>query len=431
MMNEFSMLRFAFFMLALLALPLNAATVNNLYQAQVVLPDTDKQSEQTARQQGLEQVLVKVSGQSQVVDNEVIRKALSSSSQYISQFGVGSLNGQQTLDMTFDRVQVHNLLAQANATVWSDQRPAVLVWLVKENNREREIVWDQTSNPLQTEMNTAANQRGVPVLMPIGDFEDITAVTVPDLWGGFVEPVANASLRYNPEAILIVRAREDGSNVSLSWQLFEQSADRLVASQVAPKEGRASGELAVATREMVNQIADQLAAKYAVQLGGESRGLFTISVANIQTTEDFFTLERMLTSLSSVASVAVQRLHGDKAMFGVNLLTTEDAFKRELLLDRRMTPLSEDSYTGQALVESDSNINVVNQEQSISDTDVSRSEQDVTTNTVIVGDGVVSPEKTTAPEDSTLTEGSVTQPRSADVVMPSEVAVENQFYWQP
>ncbi|WP_261857846.1 DUF2066 domain-containing protein [Photobacterium sanguinicancri] len=431
MMNEFSMLRFAFFMLALLALPLNAATVNNLYQAQVVLPDTDKQSEQTARQQGLEQVLVKVSGQSQVVDNEVIRKALSSSSQYISQFGVGSLNGQQTLDMTFDRVQVHNLLAQANATVWSDQRPAVLVWLVKENNREREIVWDQTSNPLQTEMNTAANQRGVPVLMPIGDFEDITAVTVPDLWGGFVEPVANASLRYNPEAILIVRAREDGSNVSLSWQLFEQSADRLVASQVAPKEGRASGELAVATREMVNQIADQLAAKYAVQLGGESRGLFTISVANIQTTEDFFTLERMLTSLSSVASVDVQRLHGDKAMFGVNLLTTEDAFKRELLLDRRMTPLSENSYTGQDLVESDSNINVVNQEQSISDTDVSRSEQDVTTNTVIVGDGVVSPEKTTAPEDSTLTEGSVTQPRSSDVVMPSEVAVENQFYWQP
>ncbi|WP_239928723.1 DUF2066 domain-containing protein [Photobacterium sanguinicancri] len=431
MMNEFSMLRFAFFMLALLALPLNAATVNNLYQAQVVLPDTDKQSEQTARQQGLEQVLVKVSGQSQVVDNEVIRKALSSSSQYISQFGVGSLNGQQTLDMTFDRVQVHNLLAQANATVWSDQRPAVLVWLVKENNREREIVWDQTSNPLQTEMNTAANQRGVPVLMPIGDFEDITAVTVPDLWGGFVEPVANASLRYNPESILIVRAREDGSNVSLSWQLFEQSADRLVASQVAPKEGRASGELAVATREMVNQIADQLAAKYAVQLGGESRGLFTISVANIQTTEDFFTLERMLTSLSSVASVDVQRLHGDKAMFGVNLLTTEDAFKRELLLDRRMTPLSEDSYTGQALVESDSNINVVNQEQSISDTDVSRSEQDVTTNTVIVGDGVVSPEKTIAQEDSTLTEGSVTQPRSADVVMPSEVAVENQFYWQP
>ncbi len=431
MMNEFSMLRFAFFMLALLALPLNAATVNNLYQAQVVLPDTDKQSEQTARQQGLEQVLVKVSGQSQVVDNEVIRKALSSSSQYISQFGVGSLNGQQTLDMTFDRVQVHNLLAQANATVWSDQRPAVLVWLVKENNREREIVWDQTSNPLQTEMNTAANQRGVPVLMPIGDFEDITAVTVPDLWGGFVEPVANASLRYNPEAILIVRAREEGSNVSLSWQLFEQSADRLVASQVAPKEGRASGELAVATREMVNQIADQLAAKYAVQLGGESRGLFTISVANIQTTEDFFTLERMLTSLSSVASVDVQRLHGDKAMFGVNLLTTEDAFKRELLLDRRMTPLSEDSYIGQALVESDSNINVVNQEQSISDTDVSRSEQDVTTNTVIVGDGVVSPAKTTAPEDSTLTEGSVTQPRSSDVVTPSEVAVDNQFYWQP
>ncbi len=419
MMNEFSMLRFAFFMLALLALPLNAATVNNLYQAQVVLPDTDKQSEQTARQQGLEQVLVKVSGQSKVVDNEVIRKALTNSSQYISQFGVGSLNGQQTLDMTFDRVQVHNLLTQANATLWSDQRPAVLVWLVKENNREREIVWDQSSNPLQTEMNTAANQRGVPILMPIGDFEDITAVSVPDLWGGFVEPVANASLRYNPEAILIVRAREDGSNVSLSWQLFEQSADRLVASQVAPKEGQVSGELVAATRDMVNQIADQLAAKYAVQLGGESRGLFSISVANIQTTEDFFTLERMLTSLSSVASVDVQRLHADQALFGVNLLTTEEAFKRELLLDRRISQVSEGSYTGQALAGNDMDASGTSD-----NLDVTRSDEDVTTNTVIVGDG------TNSPAAATPAQSDIALPTGSEVV-PSSVSADNQFYWQP
>ncbi|OAN18835.1 hypothetical protein A3K86_07725 [Photobacterium jeanii] len=404
-MNEYSMLRFAFLILALLALPINAATVSNLYQAQVVLPDTDKESEQTARQQGLEQVLIKVSGQSQIVENEVVRKALTNSSQYISQFGVGSRDGQQTLDMAFDRTQIHNLLTKANATLWSDQRPAVLVWLVKENNREREIVWDQSSYALQAQMKAVADARGVPMMMPIGDFDDITAVTVPDLWGGFIEPVANASVRYNPEALLIIRARENGENVSLTWQLYEDAPDRIVASQVAPKEGRESGSIAEASNSMVNQIADLLAAKYAVQLGGESGEAFAIRFANIQTTEDFFTLERMLTGLSSVASVNAQRVHADQVVFAINLLSSKEAFKRELLNDRRITQVVDDS-------------------EGFSD-DAYQSEPALETEGVITP---VDPVSADAADTSTnaISDASVT----ADTVAP-DAGQEELFYWQP
>ncbi|WP_245905500.1 DUF2066 domain-containing protein [Photobacterium lipolyticum] len=348
-MKEFTMLRCAFLFLALLALPLKAATVTNLYQAQVVLPDTDKQSEQHAREKGLEQVLIKVSGQSSVGQNDVIRKAMANSGPYISQFGYGNLNGERTLELTFNSGQIRNLLTQAHSTIWSEQRPTILVWMVEDANREREIQWDQSGNSLELQVKRAAERRGLPVMMPIGDFDDVTAINIPDLWGGFVQPIADASMRYHPDAVLVVRARQKGSDdVELAWQLFTQKPEHLVNSQQAPSEGQAGGAVATATTEMINEVADRLAAKYAVPLGGVSEGKFAIQLANVQTTEDFFALERMLTNLTSVASVNANRLQGDKVTFDVNLLSTEDAFRRELGQDDR---ISEQPVDGQSTVD--------------------------------------------------------------------------------
>lgn len=353
------MLRFALLTLALLALPLQAATVTNLYQAQVVLPDTDKQSEQDARKQALEQVLIKVSGQSAIIQNEVVRKAVTNNSDYVSQFGYGSKEGLQTLELSFDRSRIRNLLTKANATLWSEQRPSVLVWVVNDANRDRDIVWDQSGHAFAAQLKSAADSRGVPVLMPIGDFEDITAINIPDLWGGFVQPIASASVRYQPDAVLVVRIRQQPNElVQLGWQLFAEKPEYLMTSQTAPVEGRSSGASSEAMTEMMNQVADQLAAKYAVQLGGAGEGKFAIQVGNIRSTEDFFTLERMLTNLTSVASVNTSQLQGDKVVFDVNLLGSEAAFKRELGQDRRLTSrqLGVVDYTAETDVASEADV---------------------------------------------------------------------------
>jgi len=352
-MNEFSMLRFALLIFALLALPLKAATVTSLYQAQVVLPDTDKQSEQKAREEALEQVLIKVSGQSGITQNEVIRKAVANNSPYVSQFGYGSLGGQKTLELSFDRARIRNLLTQANSTLWGEQRPSVLVWMVNDANRSRDIVWDQSGNAFGPQLKGAADSRGVPVLMPIGDFEDVTAINIPDIWGGFVQPIAGASARYQPDAVLVVRVRQQtDESVQLGWQLFADKPEHLTSSQTAPAEGRSAGTSVEALTEMMNQVADQLAAKYAVQLGGASEGNFAIEVGNIQSTEDFFTLERMLTDLASVASVNTSKLQGDRVVFGVNLLSSEAAFKRELGQDRRLSQNTTVDYNVVAFADS-------------------------------------------------------------------------------
>lgn len=330
------MWRVAFFLVALMTMPLQAATVNTLYQAQVPLPDSDRQTEQTARVAALQQVLVKVSGQRDIAGNEVIQKALENSSAYVSQLGYGNEQGQPVLEISFDSEKIRTLLTQANATFWSEQRPTVLVWLVEEANRDRAIVWDQTGNRLQGQLNQAAAQRGIPVLLPIGDFQDVTAISVPDLWGGFSQPIANASTRYQPDAVLIARVQRGSGSMQVAWQLFPGSPAAMLDGDSAPVEGRHSGDGAAALTAMMDQVADNLAARYAVQLGGVADGGFAIDVANVRRVEDFFQLEKLLKDLSSVASVNASHLQGDKVRFAIRLLSNEQAFARELSMEPKI-----------------------------------------------------------------------------------------------
>lgn len=330
------MWRVAFFLVALMALPLQAATVNTLYQAQVPLPDSDRQTEQTARVAALQQVLVKVSGQRDIASNEVIRKALENSSSYVSQLGYSNEQGQPVLEISFDSEKIRTLLTQASATFWSEQRPTVLVWLVEEANRDRTIVWDQSGNSLQAHLNLAAAHRGVPVLLPIGDFQDVTAISVPDLWGGFSQPIANASTRYQPDAVLIARVQRRSDSMQLAWQLFPSSPAAMLDGNSASLEGRNSGDSTAAITAMMDQVADNLAARYAVQLGGATEGGFAIDVANVRRVEDFFQLEKLLKDLSSVASVNASHLQGDKVRFAIQLLSNEQVFARELSMEPRI-----------------------------------------------------------------------------------------------
>ncbi|GAB6264381.1 DUF2066 domain-containing protein [Photobacterium sp. R1] len=328
------MWRFAFFFGALMALPLQAATVETLYQAQVSLPDTDSQTAQTARATALQQVLVKVSGQSNIADNEVIQKALENNSAYVSQLGRGSVNGQPMLDVSFDREKIRTLLTQANATFWSEQRPTILVWLIEDKSRDRTIVFDQSGNALQSPLNQAAALRGLPLLLPIGDFEDVTAISVPDLWGGFAQPIAKASSRYQPDAVMVVRVKGSGEKTQLNWQLFPDSPAAMLDGKAEPVEGRISGPAAI--QEMMNTVADNLAARYAIQLGGATEGGFAIEVANIRHVEDFFQLESLLKTMSSVAEVNATHLQGDRVRFSIRLLSNEQAFARELSMEPRL-----------------------------------------------------------------------------------------------
>ncbi len=334
--SEKYMLRILFLLLAVIALPLKAATVTDLYNAQVVLPSNDQQADTQARQQGLEQVLIKVSGQRDIAKNSYIKKAMAKPDSYISQYGYAQQQGQRVLNLAFSQSDIQKLLSSARAPIWN-QRPNVLVWMVDDAHQDRQIVWDQSSNMALTDMRQMAKERGLPLTLPIGDFDDVTAISASDLWGGFADPITKASQRYHPDAILLVQEQAaDNGQIALKWQLFTQNINNLAANTSAPLTGTAIGSDSGAANKMINQVADALAQKYAVQSGTKAAGDFDIAVHNIRSSDDFFSLERLLEQMTTVGSANVVQLKGDEVIFDVNLLGSEDAFRRELMNNRHV-----------------------------------------------------------------------------------------------
>lgn len=306
-----------------LSLPVMAMTQVDIYRAEVVINSEQENGESLAREQGMKDVIVRATGSKASLSNPVIQKALNSSARYISQLGYGQLNGQSSLKMRFNEGQIHALLSQAKLPSWPPQRSNILVWLVEEQAYERTIAWEHSDSPNIAALRDAAGSRGLPVTLPIGDFEDITGVNVSDFWGGFAAPIAKASQRYPVDAVLVLRVQ--GNQVR--WKLYDQSPSAMMISQRSPLNGSASGTDAIA--ETVASVTDHYASKSAVVVTGESSAGITMKVLNINSASDFFRLESALNKLNSVAGTEVKRVHGNELTLTLHLLASKTAFANE------------------------------------------------------------------------------------------------------
>ncbi|HAS6244338.1 TPA: DUF2066 domain-containing protein [Vibrio vulnificus] len=313
----------ALLMIGCLSLPAYALTQVDIYRTEVAIDSTKDKGEELARQQAMKQVIVRASGYQDSVDNPVVTKALQSSARYVSQLSYGKEGDVMTLKLLFNDAQIRSLLTQAQLPFWPTNRNNLLVWLVEEQNYDRKIVWEHSASNVSDQLKQAARDRGLPLTLPVGDFDDITGIEVSDLWGGFAKPISLASGRYPVDGVLVIRAQAN----SLRWNLYDQSPGAIARSNVAPVTGSANG--GDAATQLINAVADFYAKRSAVVVLGESSESVVVKFLNINNAIDFFTLEKTLTSLNSVANLDVLEIKGNELMLRVHLLASQEVFEQE------------------------------------------------------------------------------------------------------
>ncbi|UAB69427.1 DUF2066 domain-containing protein [Vibrio sp. SCSIO 43132] len=324
------MYRIACLLLSLLAFPGFSLTKVDIFQSEVVLSAEEK-AEDLAKAQGLEQVLIKASGQKDVASNPVIEKAMKSTSPYLSQISFGNLDGQETLKVAFNPKQIQGLLTQAGLPYWSESRSSVLVWIVEEDRYERQIIWEQSGSNVTQLLNQFSDSRGLPVTVPVGDFDDVTGISAPEIWGAFVDPISKASQRYPADAILVLRIQHLSSGrATVRWTLFDQTPSQMIGSQQSPMSGQERGEFSASLQQVVDQVSDYFAGKSAVQVSDVSTENVTVQFLEVKSSRDFFQLESLFKSLNSVASTEVLKIQGSEVTFKVHLLAPVVDFQREL-----------------------------------------------------------------------------------------------------
>ncbi|HAS6392986.1 TPA: DUF2066 domain-containing protein [Vibrio vulnificus] len=385
----------ALLMIGCLSLPAYALTQVDIYRTEVAIDSTKDKGEELARQQAMKQVIVRASGYQDSVDNPVVTKALQSSARYISQLSYGKEGDVMTLKLLFNNAQIRSLLTQAQLPFWPTNRNNLLVWLVEEQNYDRKIVWEHSASNVSDQLKQAARDRGLPLTLPVGDFDDITGIEVSDLWGGFAKPISLASGRYPVDGVLVIRAQGN----SLRWNLYDQSPGAIARSNVAPVTGSANG--GDAATQLINAVADFYAKRSAVVVLGESSESVVVKFLNINNAIDFFTLEKTLTSLNSVANLDVLEIKGNELMLRVHLLASQEAFEQEATKLSKIT-----KFDDPLLVEDEENAVPVPPIE----TQVQPTKNDALTKNDEVGEPAIEPIMPTLNEETTHSPVVVEQP---------------------
>ena len=308
--------------------------VPGLYEAEVPVKGQSEAERVTASRSALEQVLVKVSGNADITQLPKIEPLLSNAEQLVQRYqyrtapapaptptptptpATGETDTStapgQLLWESFDRQTINQRLYDAGVSVWGVNRPATLLWLAIEDGGDRYLVGGDNRPDVQAMLNTEAQQRGLPLNVPLLDLQDQGALAVADVWGDFSDVIFKASERYQPDAILVGRVYATTADKWQShWTLYDHGT-------VSTWEAGPGTQDAVITAGIAGA-AVQFAKRYALELTPGVANTVMLTVENVATLADYARVTRYLQSLDPVADVEVARVEGPKVGFRVKV----------------------------------------------------------------------------------------------------------------
>ena len=306
----------------------SAVEVTDLYQDILVVEDKSRDTRLDASRKALLNVLVKVSGDKSADENRVAKQRTKDISDYMLKFEYDErIPGELKLLVKFEARKIDALIKELNLPLWGMQRPLVAIWLGIEDNRQRELVTQESYPQLEQLIYDKASRRGLPVVVPLLDLQDRRLVGVPEVWGNFSEPVEEASKRYSAERSITARMYQEfnSDNWVLDWRFTN---DEMFESN------RIIGYRQQIVAQMLDDLAQGLAGEYAI----DPNAYYEQRTANLtlKGTDTFVDIElakRRLLNLSVVTQAVIIRKTPDSVEFKLDHTGTVNDLKKALGLD--------------------------------------------------------------------------------------------------
>ncbi len=181
-------------------------------EAKILVEDQSSRAQQKAAKQALREVFLKMSGSTESLSNPGVKAALSSPQSLLRSYRY-SYEGSKTYYVAeFDSTKVGEILQREMLPLWGDRRPETLIWLAVQDEKENKVIIDESVDfPIAEALRTTAQERGLPLSLPLMDLTDNVNITTYDVWARFVEPVREASRRYSVDNIIAARLYKNDS----------------------------------------------------------------------------------------------------------------------------------------------------------------------------------------------------------------------------
>ncbi|MBZ6066608.1 DUF2066 domain-containing protein [Aeromonas schubertii] len=283
-----------------------------------------------AQGEALGAVLIKLTGKREVLTQPEIAAALTKPGEYIRRYVYQGEGSARQLVAEMDPGRVNQLLSQAKLPLLGAVRPQIALWLVIDDSQRR-MVSDQSQDGWANELRSGAAPLALPVVLPIMDLDDSSAVAVTDVLGRFAEPVAAASQRYGAEMVLLGRLSAEDETWTLEWGLYGSKDGQL--SELT--KGSLSGSQQAVSEQLTTQLSAWLVEHYGAKVSGE-RGQLQLTVEGLSQMNDIANIQSLIKGMASVASVELAELDMESATFNLSFYGEQKELERGLSLDARL-----------------------------------------------------------------------------------------------
>ena len=345
---QIKMIKYWFvFYIVLSSLSLYAVEVKDLYIAKVEVSSQSKKDRGIALKNAMRSVLVKVGGQKSILQEKSLKPALKRYNNFVTNYRYERASGISYLVASFDQEKIEQLFVEAGLPIWGSLRPQVVLWLVDENNLQRQIISESSSSLLANSVELFSQQRGLPITMPLMDLDDANQIGISAIWGRFAQPVKQASKRYLAEAIVTIRLSNstmlpeealDNSceplcqqMYALDWSFISSTYDEELQRFSERYQGIDKESLLI---QALSDITDKIYQDYALTTAENNE--YLIDVVNIDNLTNYVAVDRFLQTLSSVRAAKLVSVDGTTYRFSLSLLGSERAFLASLKLNNTL-----------------------------------------------------------------------------------------------
>ena len=279
----------------------HAATFPNLYSVTVNQNPAAADQRAAATGAAFAAVLVRVTGNRYAGLDPALQPLIKDASRYTTQYGT---DRQGRAIVGFNATRVDQALAGLNVRIWGSERPLTLIWVAADDGQGGRALLgsgDASADAtpatvdlltmLRTELAAAADERGLPLVLPRLDADDLAVVTIDDVSGGRDDRVTAASVRYRADAVLVGRLHPGLVGNEVEWVLFKDGERRMLQG--------------TALRDGLDAVADQYASELSAGGGTTTSRLRVLDVA---TPADYGRVMSYLEKVSSLQSVDVESL---------------------------------------------------------------------------------------------------------------------------
>ena len=313
-----------------------AKLIDNLYTGLVDVSSQSQQHRQEAIGAAFDRVIVKVTGQRSLLEHPAIKSARREVNQYLVQYGYQRSGSQSQLQATFDGQKLRQLLAENELPYWGSRRPQLLLWIAQEQDSgRRQLIGSSNESIFTQQLRSYAEQLAIPIQLPLLDLTDSMQVSVTDVWGRFIGPVATASQRYVADGFVIARiterplAEDPEQKYQLDWRIDVESK-RLTGVVYA-------SSMDWLAEPFVNDMLNKLAQQFSVTNSNQQAQIeVPLMVENLTSWQDVLALEAFLASIPSVVSTQLQRYSSEQAQLLVVVRGNEDNLLQSIQLDGRL-----------------------------------------------------------------------------------------------